>query len=171
MKKATLACFLLMGAFGTIRGQSISPSTLNSTGGSKTIGTDTWEWSVGEMTLVHTASASNIIVTQGLLQPAPTPTDIRQEKLLSQLLSVFPNPSASIVNIRYNFTQSGTLHYTLQDMTGKKLSSQSTAVLPGQDLIQLSVAPYANGSYMLLLQFTGTNKQAMSTSYKIDKIN
>ncbi len=171
MKRTIVLSFTLLFVTSYIRGQSISPSTLNGTGGSKVIGTDTYEWSVAEMTLVNTASASNIIVTQGVLQPAPPPTGIKTENMLTRSLQVYPNPASHIVYLQYNFPTTGKLNYVLQDITGKLISRKEIATAAGQNKEELNLGGLANASYMLYISYEPTNGTVERTSFKLDKIN
>lgn len=172
MKRAILIGLMLLPAAGYIRGQSLAPATLNATGGSKVIGTETYEWSVAEMTMVSTATASNIIVTQGILQPFPLPaTDIKKSNTLSKQLQVYPNPTSNIIYLQYNLTNSGTLSYMLQDVAGKQVTTRNAQVTAGQDKQELSLAALASGTYMLYITYMPYNGAAEQANFKIDKIS
>lgn len=49
-------------------GQSVKPGNINLTGGSISIASNVYEWSIGEMVLVETMIADQLITTNGLLQ-------------------------------------------------------------------------------------------------------
>jgi len=65
---ALVVCMLF---FTTVKGQSTpaTPTVLNIAGGSAQLANLSLEWSVGEMVLVETIAAQNLVVTNGFLQP------------------------------------------------------------------------------------------------------
>jgi len=169
MRKAILTLFVIAGSI-TIRAQSIGPSTLNASGGSGTIGSHEFDWSVGEMSLISTFSGGSVIVTQGVLQPFDAwPVEIEHTALLKQL-KVFPNPAESVVNIEYTSQTEGAVTYRVTDMNGKTLQDGSLMVKPGMVTRQLNISSLACASYMLEVTVGGANGTKESTSFKIQKI-
>jgi len=166
MKKTILLIPLALAAITSVHAQSVGPSTLNATGGSKVIGTQEFEWSVGEMTMVSTFAGSNVIVTQGVLQPSAAMTGVPTSPGLANLLQVFPNPASSVVNFRYTSAVEGTLDYRLIDMTGKVISSQTMKVKQGTNEQQLDLTSLACATYFLEIAAPGRE----TISYKIQKI-
>jgi hypothetical protein len=67
MKTPLLVTQLLLLSL-TIHAQSIGPQTLNTSGGKGNAGTFYLDWSIGE-TAVATLGSSNVLLSQGLLQP------------------------------------------------------------------------------------------------------
>src|SRR5579872_3970180 len=143
MKKTIFLIPFIMLATITVHAQSIGPSTINAMGHSGTIGTQEFDWSVGEMTMVSTFIASNIIVTQGVLQPYDGPTRVVNNSLLAQQLQVFPNPATSIVNLQYISSVQGTLSYRLLDLSGKVIKSNTINIAQGTTTEQINVSALA----------------------------
>jgi hypothetical protein len=166
MKKAVLLIPLVLAAITSVNAQSVGPSTLNATGGSKVIGTQEFEWSVGEMTMVSTFTGSSVIVTQGVLQPSAAMTGVQNTTGLINQLQVFPNPASSVVNFRYTSVLEGRLNYRLIDMTGKVISSQTMNVKQGTNEQQLDLTSLACATYFLEITAPGSE----TISYKIQKI-
>jgi hypothetical protein len=164
------SCSFLLAATGA-NAQSAAPATLNAAGGSVAIGGSTFDWSVGEMTMVSTFSTSSIIVTQGLLQPAPKNSDGVKQVSLLQDLQVFPNPASSIVNIQFKSSLQGTLDYVLMDMIGKTIMNDAVDIKQGGAAAQVNIAALANASYMLKVTLSAGSKSKETTSYKIQKLN
>jgi len=150
----------------TVRGQSIWPSTLNATGGSATLGGNTYEYSVGEMTLVSTFVTSTVVVTQGILQPEGGVTAVT-DHTFGEHLQVFPNPSSSYVNVQYVAAASGELTMRLLDITGKLISEDRMTVKQGINTRQIDVSNLAAATYMLQVTTDQPGEQA---SYKIQKL-
>ena len=169
MKRAILLIPLALVAVTNVWGQSIGPSTLNAAGGTAVIGTNEFDWSVGEMTMVSTFSSSSIIVTQGVLQPAESTVGVPNITSLTKQLKVFPNPASSVVNIEYTSAANGTLAYRLLDMNGKVVSKQKVNTTNGTTTTQINLQEVACASYMLEVTVNPDTK-AESISYKIQKI-
>lgn len=164
------ACVMLAFFIPYSRAQSISPKTLNATGGSKVINGNTYEWSVGEMALVSTSAGSNIVVTQGLLQPVPGPSGIDVVSNLSKQLEVYPNPAGEMVYLRYDLKQAGKLEYILQDMTGKAILKNNINAGNTASTTEISLGNLPSATYMLYISFQPVNGTAEQASFKIDKL-
>jgi hypothetical protein len=72
MKKSisTFMILLLTGSVGQGFSQSIAPSVINTGGGSAPAGNYIIEFNLGELVAIGTAVTANLVVTQGVLQPA-----------------------------------------------------------------------------------------------------
>lgn len=176
MKKKILsfvAGFVMLVAIA--KGQSISPSTINSQGGFTTIGGNTYEWSIGEMVLVHTASAGNVMITQGLLQPGKHSggTNISESQFIFDRVKVYPNPATNQFFLDADFKESGVLHCTLFDLNGKIIEEKKLSSTGQRQKLQYNISALSAGNYMLVVDFTaeGKNKQINKAAYKIEKTN
>lgn len=146
-------------------------TALNASGGSKDISGNNYEWSVGEMVLVNTGVSSNIIVTQGVLQPAQGTGDINGRLHVLDNVSVFPVPSKSMVYLQYDFPSQGELQYELTDITGKLILQSEARVQPGAGKQAIDLGDIANASYMLNVVYRPATGNASGTSFKLEKIN
>lgn len=169
MKRSILLMLLALPIANSIRAQSVGPATVNSAGGSAVIGSNQFDWSAGEMTMVSTFSTSGIIVTQGVLQPFDGTTKVVNTALLQQL-QVFPNPASSTVNLQYASQAGGTLSYRLMDMAGRVITRKTVDIKQGTTTEQLDISALANASYMLEVSVNSTNAAPEIVSYKIQKI-
>ena len=171
MKKVFILVPLALAAPFIAGAQSIAPSTLNSAGNSAPIGSNVFDWSVGEMTMVSTFTTPGIIVTQGLLQPAHIATEsVDNHSPFTKLLQVFPNPASSVVNIQYASPGQGTLSFRLLDLAGKVINNQTVNVTAGTTLQSVNVADLACATYILEVTADNGNTPKESTSYKIQKL-
>lgn len=152
-----------------VRGQSIWPSTLNASGGSAVLGGRTYEWSIGEMTLVNTAITSSIVVTQGLLQPERGVTAVDDRNIL-KYLSVFPNPANNTINYTFNSPQQGVIGLRLMDMSGKVIQEKSNDVKTGMNTGQLDISSLAAATYLLQVNLSSGETIIETTAYKIQKL-
>jgi len=175
MKRSVLLILLAIAATTVIHAQGIGPSICNSAGGTAIIGTDEFDWSVGEMTMVetfHDSINTNVYLTQGLLQPADYLNDVvHNNTLLANQLQVYPNPASSVVNIQYTSSTQGTLSYKLIDVAGQTVKGGNTAVQPGKTSAQINVSDLADASYMLEITTNAGNTGSESITYKIEKLN
>ena len=168
--KFTITSCLIACAIINAHGQSIGPSTINASGGSKVISGNTHEFSIGEMALVNTASGSNIIVTNGVLQPNLSSTGVKDVNYLSDNLKVYPNPSDNILNIQPNFETGGQLIYHLYDVLGRIILAGEFKLATGKETQTISLSQLAASSYVLHLNL---NKKGSSynASFNVQKIN
>lgn len=168
--KITITACLILSTVITTHGQSIGPSTINASGGSKTISGNTYEFSIGEMALVNTAIGSNIIVTNGVLQPNPSPTKVKDVNALSDNLKIYPNPSDNILNIQPDFETGGQLTYQLYDALGRIMLSGEFNLVSGKEKQTISLNQLAASSYVLHLNL---NKKGIkyNASFNVQKIN
>lgn len=165
MNKNLKSIFVL--AFVLSIGQNMwAQSTFSATSHSATIQGVTYEYVIGEMTLVTTEKNPNLIVTQGFLQPqnveAPAGVD---DQNLAQFLQVYPNPTDDVVFIDIKQDVLTNLTYNLFDASGRVLL---TGKADGKNLLTVNVKSYATGNYYLLLTSNHTGKPE-NYSFKIQK--
>lgn len=161
-----IACGMI--SYGTLA-QSITPSTLNASGGSASISGRTYEWSIGEMTLVHTATAGSFTVTQGLLQPKPSQVGVNDVPLGIDQLSVYPNPTDNFVYLETKLNAAAVLQYSLYDVLGRSLIIRDYKIPSGQERIKIDLAPFAAGSYYLNVHVQQQG-QSYRNSFEIKKL-
>ncbi len=118
-------------------------------------------WTLGEP-VTETISNDGIMLTQGFHQGEFKLTAIR-ESLTEQFdITVFPNPTPDILNIRFNSEMNEIITVQLYSMTGEKILFERT-----QDKnIQINLANLSNASYLLSLR---KNDGALITTYVINK--
>lgn len=170
MKKSKHLLWLSMAALGATA-QNISPSVLNSTGGSNSIGSNVYEWSFGEMTLVDTYTSPNLILTQGILQNDPAGAAGLISSVSSLLdLSVYPNPSQDFIYIKSSTKDESTLSYVLTDASGKKIQGKEGCISKLNNEQTVSLQDLPSGVYFL--QIVDDKKSVNhSKTFQIQKIN
>ncbi|WP_276132445.1 T9SS type A sorting domain-containing protein [Polluticoccus soli] len=171
MKKSVLLILLLPLA-GLARSQTIGPSIINAAGDATIIGSDVHEWSVGEMTLVNSFVSSNLVVTQGVLQPAPFATGIDKVDASIQQLLVYPNPTHDVLTLEPQFQNGGQLQYTLADASGKSILRGTFTLKTGNEKQELDLHSLAAGHYVLSVSFQApANSTDHRSSFKIEKLH
>jgi hypothetical protein len=91
---------ILLSSIRSLSAQNTTPQVLNATGNTTFLKTMTISWSVGEENIA-TLSASNMVLTQGFLQPDVNPHYSGIESIsVSDDISVFPNPAHNTLVIK-----------------------------------------------------------------------
>jgi hypothetical protein len=130
------------------RGQSVTPSVINSTGGTASVGNLVVDWNVGESMI--TTQSNGVIVTNGQLQPIDVIISV-EELNSSWNVSVYPNPTRDEFII--TAPSSGIYEATLFDLAGKFISKQ---ILMSTN--RMDVRSLANGSYYLQVRNTASQE-------------
>lgn len=152
------------------KAQSIGPSTYNTTGGSNSAGPNTIEYAIGDVVAGNTYIGSNLVVTQGVLQPVnPQPNGVETPGISAADLFVFPNPSAQTLFLQPRFSKGGTLEYSLLDASGRILTWKTVQLSHGNERQEVSMLPFAVGQYMLRVLWTQQGKTS-SNVFKVQKI-
>lgn len=173
MSKFYIVIMYIFCTVNALNAQSISPSIINTNGGFTTLAGNHYEWSIGEMVLVNTASTGNLIVTQGILQPFKSSggTATKDEKNIYNLVKVYPNPSNDILFMDADFKEEGILQVKLCDIQGKILY-KNEYIITKYDISKTSYTlnMFAAGTYYLILDFSNKNNTYTAT-YKLEKTN
>jgi len=124
-------------------------------------------YTVGEMTAITTAgNVSGVHVTQGFHQPEELVIlGLNDQQETPLIFYVYPNPTADILWLGYEMTQSGTAIINLTDLTGKTIETfNKHNYTSGQNIEHFDVSKLSSGNYLLTLQFTtGTGKPFSSS--------
>lgn len=163
MKKIFICLFAMLLAVATQ-----AQSTLNSSGSSAFINGNTFSYSIGEMALVHTATGSNIVVTQGVLQGSGVAVGISYTKLTDQEFKVYPNPTRDILNLEANLSEKADLKLKLYDISGRELLAKDWKVSAAVEQTRLSLQSYIAGNYILHVQYK-KDGEVFLQSYMIQK--
>jgi hypothetical protein len=145
--------------------QQVAPQVFNTAGRSDSIITSSSgilkiDWSVGEMPLVNTSSATGLIISNGFLHPLNTasPTAINNPNTLSSSeIKIFPNPVQSQLLIRMEMNIPGRIEIILLDISGRKLSRQSMKYSGGIQTKLIDMHTYPSGSYQLMIIYDPVN--------------
>lgn len=156
----------------SLSAQTIEPSTINASGFFFTNTSFQHDANIGEMTLVSTVSKPNLIVSQGLLQPAPNIVDnISENYFVNQSMTVYPNPSQNDLNIIANLDEHGEFDILLTDIQGKIIFKENMPVIMGENNIKLSLDAISQGNYLLVVKYQSSQSQtAGNQNFKIQKL-
>lgn len=173
MKKLTQISFKmnhigLLALLGFLPFSITAQSTLNATGGSQTLSSGTYDYSVGEMMVISTQSNAVITVTQGLLQIEDPSLGVSQSVFSNHNLKVYPNPVDNILYIKPDLQGAGELTVKLFDLHGRRILQKNFSLQTGLEKQQLNLSTLQQATYMLTVQFD-RGKQSYRQSYKIIK--
>lgn len=167
MRKTTF--FLLLGIILAMNALAQKdPSGINSTGGSATYKTITYDWSVGEMAAVESYVTPGLIITQGYLQPFVL-TGTKVEQLTDKKkIVIYPENGKQTFSLETSFEKPGKLNYLLVDLNGRTLLKKETKISGLNSKQSVDLTNYPNGLYLLKVSFT-TPDESVIQSFKIQK--
>jgi len=139
-------CFSLL-TTGISNAQTIEREVVASAGDYFVAPTFSLSWTLGEP-VVETVSNDYIMLTQGFQQSDFKITAIKEPLAGLFDISVFPNPTADVLNIRINSAKDEIITVQLYSMTGEKVISEKTR----EKNIQLNLADLSSASYLLSLR-------------------
>ena len=166
----TVAVFLSPKAYS----QSVTPAILNATGGTNFFTFYRFEWSFGEAMAIETMGpTSNIIVTNGVLQPGThNPATINNTSEWDRdEIRILPNPTQNKLEIDFFSKQQGKVTLNLIDESGRFLAQRQFDYL-GTGRIEIwDLGRYPSSAYFLNISLapSGTSVAKKGT-YKVIKI-
>ena len=177
MKKAKLLTSALILSSVFASSSVYAQTTINAASNSAEINGIRFEYAIGEMTLISTEKNTNLIVTQGFLQPnssgkgAHDATSDDQLSNLAGLIKVYPNPTDNILFIEASETLQGDFNFQLMDVSGKIIMDKKSAQTLASQKWNLNLSALAAGSYFLMVNQTNAQGKNQITSFKIQKTN
>jgi len=175
MRKVQLL-FLSVGIFFSLGAysQSVTPATLNATGGTNFFTFYRFEWSFGEAMAIETMGpTSNLIVTNGVLQPGThNPATINNTSVWDRdEIKILPNPTQNVLEIDFFSKQQGKVTLNLIDESGRFLAQRQFDYFGTGRIERWSLDKYPSGAYFLNISLdpTGTSVAKKGT-YKVIKI-
>ena len=167
----SVGIFFSLGSFA----QSISPATLNTTGGTYIFTYYRVEWSFGESMAINTMTDanSNVFVTNGILQPnTHNPATVNNNTAWDRdEIRILPNPTQNVIEIDFFTKQKGKVIMNLFDEAGKYVGTKQFDYFGNGSIQRWDLSQFASGMYLLNIQLqpTGTSV-AKKGSFKVIKI-
>lgn len=85
----------------------------------------------------------------------PAPVGIEEEMLAPVTFSFYPNPTTDNLTVNYSLEQSAKVTYTIFDLTGKQIQSESANRFPGAQQQTIDVNNLSVGTYLISLNVNG----------------
>jgi hypothetical protein len=167
----SVGIFFSLGSFA----QSISPATLNATGGTYIFSYYRVEWSFGESMAISTMTdaSSNVFVTNGILQPnTHNPATVNNTGTWDRdEIRILPNPTQDVIEIDFFSKQKGKVIMNLFDESGRYVGTKEFDYFGNGSIQKWNLSQYPSGMYLLNIQLqpTGTSV-AKKGSFKVIKI-
>jgi hypothetical protein len=167
----TISIFFSLGAFS----QSVTPAILNASGGTNFFTFYRFEWSFGEAMAITTmdASSSNIIVTNGVLQPGThnPATVYNTSEWARDEIRILPNPTPNMLEIDFFSKQQGKITMNLIDESGRFLAQRQFDYFGTGRIERWSLDRYPSGAYFLNIILTPTGTSVgKKGAFKVIKI-
>jgi hypothetical protein len=160
---ALLGVAMLMGTMSYA--QSIAPQSVNSSGAKMSQSNGSLSFTVGELVVLNLTDSEGNTLGGGFTAGATITTVGIQETDATVLdVSVFPNPTSDLVNIRINHSTIEQVVVFITDLQGKEVYNGIYAGI--SNTIGINTSEYAPGTYLLSLK--NNNNQVLGT-YKIIK--
>ena len=153
--------------------QSVTPATLNVTGGTNFFTFYRFEWSFGEATAIETLSGGSLVVTNGVLQPGTNnPATVNPNLFWSKdEIKILPNPTRDWIEIDFFSKQQGRITLNLIDESGSLLGKKQFDYYGTGRIEKMDLSRYPSGQYFLNIQLepTGTSVWKKGT-FKVQKL-
>lgn len=152
-----------------VNAQNITPFTLNHGGGSN----GAIEWSMGESASIGYFSASNLLLTTGVLQPlSNVVTSINEfgPSVFGNQIVMGPNPVLTTLNFKAQFTQIGQLSIQLLDAKSKVVFVKQAGSIWNQFQTSIPMENYVSGLYYVKVDYKLINGTVQTGVYKIIKL-
>ena len=161
--------YYILGLILFLSYSSFGQQTFNSAGSAGLSGNFGLDWSVGELTLVHTAKTNGLIFTQGVLQGKILVIETSSSSISDGELKILPNPTPGILYLQAGFLQKGKLAMLLYNAAGQKILNRED-VLTGFTTKNINMSAYAAGTYLLQITFRTDTGNERKRTYKIVKL-
>lgn len=129
---------------------SLDRQVIGSTGQSVATGSLQVDYTVGE-TVITTASAATLTLTQGFHQPQATPVGVPLTHATFEL-KAYPNPTQNQVTLDIQSSEAGSITLHLVNSKGQTVQPPHTLKVNGPIQHRLDLRQVASGTYFLRLQ-------------------
>jgi Secretion system C-terminal sorting domain len=123
--------------------------------GSGTIGGQVIDWTLGDMAAIETIENTNLIVTQGFLQPVSGKVLTEEPRLDKGIVELFPNPTQDWVNLKATFADPVVLRYSVMDISGKLLLEKNLDGVQQVHSDAIDLSGFAAGTYLFRVEAAG----------------
>lgn len=140
--------------------QDVTPSIVNTTGGSYTSGYNRFDWSVGEMCIIESYNKPWLILENGFLHPGTERHNLKDpiNFFATGDIMIFPNPVFNTTELNINVPEPGRVIIRLIDVMGKIIQTREFDYNGVGRIEKIDLQRYPAGSYMLHLLLTSTDQ-------------
>lgn len=176
MKNFTLLVFLLATLCMQAFSQSAQPNVINSSGGTYTSDSYSYEWSVGELVLVNDMvdQDGKYMLTNGFLQPyIQNGKPITPATFKGHEIRMLNNPVKNALGVQLTTFETGKLRLKVYDERGYIKYTNEINVPGGVTTQTISMVQCASGNYFLRAEFISNDqsKKFKEGTYKFVKVH
>ena len=159
MKKIYIV-IILLSVCRMANAQTLSPQAISSGGNFGTSSSGTLSYTIGQPSVVTTATSANVILTQGFQQVDNPSTGISQvtANVLNNML-LYPNPAANTIKLKYNFSKAGNLQAIIYNAVGQQINTMQNIACAAntESVSSFNTQALAAANYILYLKYTDEN--------------
>jgi hypothetical protein len=154
---------------------SITPSVINSTGGTYSLDHYILDWSIGELALVNQMESPQpkFIISNGFLQPfTQDPTLVNNNNAFGEgEILILPNPTQNILEVDFRTKQRGSVTYRLYDVQGRVILTNSFTYYGDGRIEKIDMTGFRAATYFLRIELNPVQSFVHKvSSYKIIKL-
>jgi hypothetical protein len=149
--------------------QNITPHTINNGGGHSS----TMEWSIGESVSIANFISSGYSLNTGVLQPMTSVVSAINEygpMVFGTQITIGPNPTFNLLNIKARFNQVGSLSFQLIDAKSTIVLTQEAGTIFSTYEKVIVLEDYPSGVFFMKVYFKPIKGIAKKGIYKIIKL-
>ncbi len=164
--KSILTFLIALFVFASASGQEVKQQVISSAGGYSVSGDNSisLSWTLGELVIATvTSTGGDLILTQGFQQSKLDLTAVELHPDLGVTVTIYPNPTSEMINIRFSTPLEGTTMVYLIAPDGKLVINEE--IPSGMTMMPIDMQQYPAGTYFLRIQ--NNNKQNI---YKVIKL-
>ncbi len=171
MKNIQFSLFFLFSLLfvNNLYSQSITPYTLSNGGGSSA----TMEWSMGESVSIAHFITSGYSLNTGVLQPMTSIVTAINEygpAVFGTQITIGPNPTSNLLQIKARFNQVGSLSFQLIDAKSSIMFTQDAGTIFNSYDKDILMENYPPGVFYMKVYFKPSTGIAKTGIYKIIKL-
>ena len=154
-------------------GQVVSNAIINNGGGSSTVSAFNLEWSIGESVSIANFIAPGFTLNTGILQPMTTiVTSINEygPTVFGDQITIGPNPTSHLLNIKARFSEAGKLSLQLLDAKTSVVFSHEAGTIFSNYEKNILLEDYPSGVFYMKVYFKPIAGNIKTGIYKIIKL-
>lgn len=152
MKKQLLLLILVIAGHSFLWSQSLPRSVISAAGGDAVSGSVMLSWTIGQAGPVDATAPASFYITQGYQQGDELWVSIKNNPIIYNAISVFPNPSNGVFNLRGTLPSAGDYEFSVYDLNGAIIVSGISVTAQNSNVDQtLDLSQFAAGYYTLVI--------------------
>ena len=172
MKNKSLLFIFLFSfvSFYYSKSQTLTPTVISSSGGFYSSANASLSFTVAEMTMVETFTATNNILTQGFQQPEDFTDGILEAHELSGDFIVYPNPTSGKFTMNFLSDKNSEATITIYNLVGQVILTKTISQTTGNNTLNFDISNNSQGIYMLEFSYVNTKGEKIKSFQKINLV-